>query len=506
MLDSRLGAACTFGLLLMLGIIAIETFGTDNLLVIKGLVPAITLRNEINSTNTTDTSQFKLLNITVETYAPFSNIDCNHIVLEDSNQYLKCKTNISQEMKWDDTAIFCNLHMSCNVSGSIRGTNTVDVEFPDNFQNIKWSVSTSVWYSGNKYNMSGLASSFGPSGKSKSLIGTTTKPTKLSFGVVRSKFINNIQQANKIFYGIQMSFLGLTKEENELGTDDGKHHVAFEFDVEESVYVKEHSDKVVLLTRIASMFALLLSAMSGMKFGKTYLQLVIDTCFFKCKKKRDVPEDVLRRERVLDEHNLTAKGTRRLSSVGNVLMGLKNMQDKDKNTDADAETVMNIKKPKKKRRLSSRELIEEQNMMSNPMPKKKTAASSVIEMTELSLASSPRSANSSDIIEVKEENQKLRLELVELRDEMESKLYDQEQEAIRQKKEMAKMESRFTKQQQQINDLMTKVGSISTDPKIEIMVDDTSTDPKIQIIVDEKTGRRYSYCPSSGETVWVDKE
>jgi len=440
-------------------------------------------------------------------FLKLSLLNCNEIKLKSTRAtgLTKCKTQFFQDMKWEDSAIFCNLHMTCNVSGSVRGTNTIDVEFPDNFQNIKWSVSTSVWYSGNKYNMSGLASSFGPSDRSKSLIGTTTKPTKLSFGVIRSKFINNIQQANKIYYGIQMSYLGLTKEENELGTDDGKHHVAFEFDVEESVYVKENSDKVALLARIASMFALLLSAMSGMKVFKTYLQLVIDICFMKCKKKEDIPKDVLRRQRILEEHNLTAKGTRRLSSVGNVLMGLKNMQDKDKNTDADAETVMNIKKPKKKRRLSSRELIEEQNMMSNPMPKKKTAASSVIEMTELSLASSSRSTNSSDIIEVKEENQKLRLELVGLRDEMESKLYnqeqkmetrlyDQEQEAIRLKEEMeARMEARFEKQQKQINDLVATISSNSTDPNIEITTD-------------EETGRRYSYNHSSGETTWVDEE
>ena len=199
MLDSRLGAAFTFTMLLGLGIIAIQTFGTDNLLVIKGLVPAITLRNEINSTNTTDTKQFKLLNITVETYAPLSDIKCNDIVLENTRAkgLTECKKNTFQETKWENTAIFCRLHMSCFVSGSVRGTNTIDVEFPDNFQNIKWSVSTSIWDSLDKNRMEGLESSFGPSDKSKSLIGTTTKPTKLSFGVIRSKFINNIQQANQ---------------------------------------------------------------------------------------------------------------------------------------------------------------------------------------------------------------------------------------------------------------------------------------------------------------------
>ena len=496
MLDSRLGAAFTFMLPLALGVFAVQTFGISNVLTTSTLVPAITLKNEIKFTNTT---QFKSINITLDTYAPFSTsskLKCSAIQLDHkrANGLKNCSNTAFQETKWKDSAIFCHLHMNCYVSGSIRGTNTINVAFPDNFQNIQWAISTSAWDSDDNRKTEGLQSSFGPSkseaNENVALVGTAAKPTKVSFGVIRSKFINNIEKLNQTSYGIQLSYLGLDKEENGKGTVDGKHHVALEFDVEKSVYVKEESDKVEMVARIASMFALLLSAMSGMKFFKTYLQLVIDTCFFKCKKRREVPEDVLRRERVLDEHNLTAKGTRRLSSVGNVLMGLKNMQDKDKNTDADAETVMNIKKPKKKRRLSSRELIEEQNMMSNPMPKKKTAASSVIEMTELSLASSSRSTNSSDIIEVKEENQKLRLELVGLRDEMESKLYNQEQEALRQKEEM---EARFEKQQKQINDLVATISSNSTDPNIEITTD-------------EESGRRYSYNHSSGKTTWVDEE
>ena len=309
MVDSRLGAAFTINLLLALGIFAIQTFGVNNLMITDGLVPAIVLRNEINSTNTTDTSQFKLLNITLETYAPLSNgVDCIDIVLDKAgaNGLKECTGTTFEETKWEDTAIFCNLYMTCNVSGSVRGTNTIDIAFPDNFQNLKWSVSTSAWDSNNKYNMSGLTSSFGPSG-SKSLVGTKTKPTKLSFGVIRSKFINNIQQANKIFYGIQLSYLGLTKEENELGTDDGKHYVALNFGVEESVYVKEHSDKLALLARLAQMFTLLLSAISGMKILKIYLQLVIDKCFIKYKKKEDIPKDVLRRQRILEEENYISR-------------------------------------------------------------------------------------------------------------------------------------------------------------------------------------------------------
>ena len=73
---------------------------------------------------------------------------------------------------------------------------------------------------------------------------------------------------------------------------------------------------------------------------------------------------------------------------------------------------------------------------------------------------------------------------------MESKLYNQEQEALRQKEEM---EARFEKQQKQINDLVATISSNSTDPNIEITTD-------------EETGRRYSYNHSSGETTWVDEE
>merc|ERR1711865_329804 len=114
------------------------------------------------------------------------------------------------------------------------------------------------------------------------------------------------------------------------------------------------------------------------------------------------------------------------------------------------------------------------NMMSNPMPKKKVTA--VIEMTELSLASTTRPIAQIDIVKVKEDNQKLKLALVELRDEME-----------------AKMEARFEKLQQQMNELMDKNSSNSA----EVV--------EIEIIADEN-GRRYSYNHGSGESTWVDEE
>jgi len=460
MLDSRLGAAFTFMLPLALGVFAVQTFGISNVLTTSTLVPAITLKNEITFTNTT---QFKSINITLDTYAPFSTsskLKCSAIQLDHkrANGLKNCSNTAFQETKWKDSAIFCHLHMNCYVSGSIRGTNTINVAFPDNFQNIQWAISTSAWDSDDNRKTEGLQSSFGPSkseaNQNIALVGTAAKPTKVSFGVIRSKFVNNIEKLNKTSYGIQLSYLGLDKEENGKGTVDGKHHVALEFDVEKSVYVKEESDKVEMVARIASMFALLLTAMSGMKFVKVYLELIIDKCYIKFKEK--IPEDVLRRQSVLDEHTTTPEDTRRLSPVllrvtSNTTVPVPKLR---RHSSAGTMKTKNIKSAsKKKRRLSSRELIKEQDMFSNPMPKSNTTAdSSVIEMTEISLTSSLGPTNAGEI-NVDDENKRLRLELVELRDKMESKFYDQEQEAIRQREEKEDMEQRMNEMQQMLKKL-----------------------------------------------------
>jgi len=56
--------------------------------------------------------------------------------------------------------------------------------------------------------------------------------------------------------------------------------------------------------------------MAGMRFFKTYLELILDTCLEKLAKKsgKPVPDDVLERNAILREENLTASDLRRLSS------------------------------------------------------------------------------------------------------------------------------------------------------------------------------------------------
>ena len=175
-----------------------------------------------------------------------------------------------------------------------------------------------------------MSGSFGPSSK-LILSGSKNAPTKLKYGVVRSQFrdITRDQVTNPFYYGVQLSWLGLKREESNTGlsnvglSNNGKHYVAMVFDVQESVYVKEHSDKLSLTTRLTTVFTLLLSAMSIMRLSKMYSELVLDkiiTVNAECNGSH-LPEDVRVRTAILIEDSLRKK----LKSIGansiNVEMG-----------------------------------------------------------------------------------------------------------------------------------------------------------------------------------------
>jgi hypothetical protein len=349
MLDTRLGAAFTAALPFALFIFGVQTFGADNLLVTTGLVPAITLLPQ--DMNTSNTTLFKSLNITLDTYAPYSatsavKLTCDKAIQVDFVQakgLTECHNDVTEEI-WEGVAVFCRLHMHCYASGTLTGTNTIQLQFPDLFQNMKYSVSTSAWDTDDvAAPPNSLKNVFGPTtsgdqegttAQATALTGTKSAPTTLNFGLVRSKFMNGHSGRNATSFGIQTSYKGLTKEENKLGTSDGVHYVAFVFDVEESVYLKQYANKVEFITRIATMFTLLLSAMSGMKFMKSYLELMIDKCCMR-RPLGEVPDDVRKRYKILNETNLA----RRQSGV--VFGG-------------------GGEAPRKQRRLSSRELMKQE--------------------------------------------------------------------------------------------------------------------------------------------------
>ena len=99
-------------------------------------------------------------------------------------------------------------------------------------------------------------------------------------------------------------------QETEIGTATDTHHVALSFRVEESVYGKEHKDRIELVVQLATMFTLLLSALGGMRFTKTYLGLLIDMCYLRRERVVDVPNDVTERVSVLEETNVNQQHQR----------------------------------------------------------------------------------------------------------------------------------------------------------------------------------------------------
>jgi len=317
----------------------------------------------------------------VDTYAPYSAtsaviLNCGEAIQVDFVQakgLTKCHNDVTEEI-WEGVAVFCRLHMHCYASGTLTGTNTIQLQFPDLFQNMKYSVSTSAWDTDNVAAPPNLLKNvFGPTtpeddqedttAQATALTGTKSAPTTLNFGLVRSKFMNGHSGRNATSFGIQTSYKGLVKEENKLGTSDGVHYVAFVFDVEESVYLKQYADKVEFITRIATMFTLLLSAMSGMKFMKSHLELLIDKCCMR-RPLTEVPDDVRRRYKILNETNLARRHSIAIGGDG-VGDGGGTVPQRQRRLSSRELMQQDKGKPKKQRRLSSRELMQQEQEGNN---------------------------------------------------------------------------------------------------------------------------------------------
>ena len=210
MFDTRLGAAFTVSLPFALAIAAIQTFGSNNLLVSDGLVPATTLRKELSTRNE---SLFKTLNVTMHTYAASAAVPCSGIVPNFAKAIGLTCTHLAKKVPWSQNmaATRCTLDMKCRIGNDFRGTSIIDVSFPDLFQNIQWKVMTPGWEEHDRVKADlraeGLESSFGPT-TNATLAGDREKPTELLFGVVRSRFISTFKKTEETAtksYGVQLS-------------------------------------------------------------------------------------------------------------------------------------------------------------------------------------------------------------------------------------------------------------------------------------------------------------
>jgi hypothetical protein len=473
------------------------------------------------------------LNITLNTYAPYSatsavKLTCDKAIQVDFGQakgLTECHNDVTEEI-WEGVAVFCRLHMHCYASGTLSGTNTIQLQFPDLFQNMKYSVSTSAWDTDKvAAPPNSLKSVFGPTtsvndqedttAQATALTGTKSAPTTLNFGLVRSKFKNEHSGRNATSFGIQTSYKGLVKEENKLGTSDGVHYVAFVFDVEESVYLKQYADKVEFITRIATMFTLLLSAMSGMKFMKSHLELLIDKCCMR-RPLTEVPDDVRRRYKILNETNLARRHSIAIGGGGGGSV------------------------PQRKRRLSSRELMKQEQEQSsgielvirngdidarvfdNPMKKSdgqmSLADGDALKTKMDALVQSNVELKNSNV-ELKNSNVALNNRLKSSTSDLRSSYTELQKEMVEMKRQMAlllagsmpnskraaKPKTKNNKWKSAKNKLKS-VTAFKQRRRSSLMTSSAEVDFVNTVHVDDETGREYSIDPTTGIAEWLVKE
>eukprot|EP00946_MAST-07B_sp_MAST-7B-sp1_P003191 g3191.t1 len=141
MLDTRLGAAFTLSIPFILGMISVQIFGANNLLISDTLAPHKTLSPPLNYS---DPSLFNTIKINVVAFTLAKKIDCEealalHALLADS---MKCaKQDTKQEKHVDGRrslnntfGTVCKMRIVCNVGGTLAGNTQLIFSVQDAFQ------------------------------------------------------------------------------------------------------------------------------------------------------------------------------------------------------------------------------------------------------------------------------------------------------------------------------------------------------------------------------------
>jgi len=223
--------------------------------------------------------------------------------------------------------------------------------------------------------------------KDQILSGTPTTPTLLKYGIVRSKLTDNSTRDNAIAtsdnqtdFGLELSWRGSKIEASEKGPSTPYHYVTFQFSTSENVFNVELRDEQTFFQKCTAVLTLFLSVMGALRTMKCAGEKILDTSIVLVNQKfnKKIPEDVLRRKRILDEHVLTKEGTRRLS----MMVGDGSEKPQKQRRLSSRELMSQVKgKPQKQRRLSSRELMK--------LKKDDAIADEIgIEMTEFGFESS----------------------------------------------------------------------------------------------------------------------
>ena len=478
--------------------LCLYVFGAANTLVNKALVPEIDIFNNNNNDkwfgNGND-NIFGILSIDLKTVAfkgSLNGATCNDIAVlpRDTSSLLSCTSTPTEVLPENTEVLLCATSLTCTADNTFAGAQDVALSFPTAFQKIAWDVQPGAPWNNV---LTQLNNTLSPNSGTV-LSGTATTPTVLNFGVVRGRKIDtstgrkndtssSSTTKNLPDFGLQVTYSGANKQETKTGPAVPQHYVAFRFSVSEFILDVSVRDKQTLQQKVTNVLTLFLSVMSFLHFFKTFGELGIDklVTFLAKRKNAPIPDDVKRRTAVLEEHLITRQGNRRFSLSENHGGGTAPPKER-------------------KRRLSSRELMKNAGMMSNPM--KSSNGNTTIEMTNIHVTAGGE-GNAMDSREVERM-------LMEMKEEMENQKQQMEQRMEQQKQQMEQqMEQRMEQQQQEINRLKTNqsdIEALTTTVTTESDATTTeTTDSDIEIHQDTR-GRRYSYNAGTGESKWLDDE
>jgi len=328
------------------------------------------------------------------------------------------------------------------------------------------------------------------------LSGTSSNPTLLKYGIVRGKLTDNSTRTNAVAtsdtqtdFGLRLSWRGPKIEDSKEGPSTPYHYVAFQFSVSENVFNVELRDEQNFFQKCTAVLTLFLSVMGTLRTMKLAGQKVLDTVLLSQKCHKTIPEDVLRRQRILEEHLLTNKGARRLS------------------VKAFAPATG------KARRMSSRELMkhagpeiemtavhdteQKVNCFVNPMKRNGGAATtgSLEEKVDQLMR---------DIVELKTDNVGLKKDNVELKREVASLRAGQTTTSAKTNEEWTKDSKTRTKRLSKVMKARRYSAQNVNVQVVEDAVEDAVEEDEIH--VDPESGRRYSVSAVTGESAWIDEE
>jgi len=434
MLATRLGAALSLAMPCIVAMLCVNVFGAPNTLTNKALVPQLEIK-ELSDVSLATNNMFGNITINVQSVAfagALGQQTCKNIVpIQASASQLDCttiSTSKNSKQKNDDgnQVVLCSTTSVCVVDNNIAGVQKVLMRFPVAFQKMKWTVQPgAAWYGIQTVVYDTLSSR----SSTKILSGTEIEPTELNFGVIRGKLIDNMNETKSIpDFGLQLTWRGSTVQESNEGPPTANHYVGFTFSVSENVFVVELRQRKDLLAKATAVLTLFLSVMSAMRMLKTTGQLGLDKCLECCaiRYQRQVPADVLRRKKVLEEHLLTDKGRRRLSSSRNLLTGVDFAKDREGGS---GRTI-----PKR----------HDREWKTNPLQMGESNAVTTVlevEMTELGKISRQKNKKAVTTGEVKTET--IKRETIELRREMKREMAELRRQNVLQKEKLEQNEQKI---------------------------------------------------------------